>query len=143
MNGHSAVLSWLGQSLAIGGGLLMLAAALMALVRQPVRRRMIGATAVRIALLAPLLALGPKWLLIPVPETTAAPSVVNNLPQVRQQEQLADVPANQPVADPAAGELAFIFVPSPSEPVPAASPMPPAPAVEAPTAVAPVAQPQA
>src|SRR5438876_7290084 len=100
MSEQPAIFAWFVQCLAVGGGLLMLAAALMAIVRQPVRRRMIGATAVRIALLAPLLALGPKWLLIPVPATTAAPAVMNDLPQVRQQEQLADVLANQPVADP-------------------------------------------
>jgi beta-lactamase regulating signal transducer with metallopeptidase domain len=75
-----AVATWLVQTLAIGGSLLLLATILIAIVRQPSRRRMIGAVAVRIALLVPLLVLGPKWLRIPVVE--AAPA--SDAPPVKQ-----------------------------------------------------------
>jgi beta-lactamase regulating signal transducer with metallopeptidase domain len=140
MSERFAILSWLGQSLAIGGGLLMLAVVLMAVVRQPVRRRMIGAAAVRIALLAPLLALGPKWLLIPVPESQPA-QLVGDASEKRSESRFSEAsPTSQPANDAGVGELAFIFVPSPTEPSASQPPAVAAPAVEVPAPVAPPAQ---
>lgn len=58
--------TWLLQS-ALGGGLLLLVAwAVMTRSGQPVRRHRLGALGVTAALLAAVLALGPRWLVLPV-----------------------------------------------------------------------------
>src|SRR5947209_14810400 len=109
----SELVLWLAQSLAVGGGLLFLATCLMALVRQPVRRRMIGAAAVRIALLVPLFALAPKWLLIPVKEAPAA--VVGDASEKRQSGRFsAASPTAAAVEQPGGYDL--VFVPARTEP---------------------------
>ncbi len=73
--------SWLVHSLAASGLLLLLAAVMVLLVRQPARRRQIGSWSIRAALLLPLLALLPSWLIVPLPSpqaqtNIAAPTVV-------------------------------------------------------------------
>ncbi len=84
-------LPWLAQTLAVGGSLLLLASLLMVAVRQPSRRRMIGATALRIALIVPLLVLAPKWLRIQVQEEIKPTQAVAT--QLPSQPQHVDMPS--------------------------------------------------
>src|SRR5262249_9352572 len=73
---------WLIRTLAVGGGLLLVAAAAMAVVREPIRKRTIGSWAVRVSLLVPLLTLAPAWLNIQIaePASEPAPKVVAEAP---------------------------------------------------------------
>jgi beta-lactamase regulating signal transducer with metallopeptidase domain len=86
----SLAMPWLIQTLAVGASLLLIASLLMIAIREPSRRRTIGAMAVRIALLVPLLVLAPKWLRIPVNEDPAPAKNVVEQSQPMQSEQRAE-----------------------------------------------------
>src|SRR5262245_19130539 len=81
---------WLFHS-AVGVGLLLLLAwALLGLVRQPARRQRLGESGLAAALLVALLSLGPAWLLVAVP-----------LPSLFSPPPSSDTPASSPVTAPA------------------------------------------
>jgi beta-lactamase regulating signal transducer with metallopeptidase domain len=83
---HFEFATWLLQSLAAGGFVLLLASMSYALVRQPVRRRQTGAWAVRVALLVPALMLLPSWIYLPrfVKHVEPAEIVYNQQPEAQE-----------------------------------------------------------
>lgn len=119
----SQAADWLARAMMAGGSVLLIAWLFMAIVRQPIRRRMIGDVGVRVALLAPLLALGPQWLRVELPAepTTAA--------QPAPSDVVARIPVPRPIPIETAGPIApddtawVIAAPMPeSLPAPAENP---------------------
>jgi beta-lactamase regulating signal transducer with metallopeptidase domain len=127
MSATGTALGWLLHTL-LGGGLLLLAARLlMAGVRSPARRQRLGEWAMVSALLLPLLALGPAWLLVPLPAGPATAQAPDAAPierapeQAAPQEEAAPIPEDIIIAEvpPGVFELPPPEAPPPDETPPA------------------------
>jgi beta-lactamase regulating signal transducer with metallopeptidase domain len=131
MGATGTALGWLVHTL-LGGGLLLLAARLlMAGVRSPARRQRLGEWAMVAALLLPLLALAPAWLLVPLPTRPTPASAQEEAPTIPAPEQAAPegeapfLPEDVIIAEVPAGVLdlppAEALPPTEATPAPAAS----------------------
>jgi beta-lactamase regulating signal transducer with metallopeptidase domain len=125
MSATGTALGWLLHTLVGGGLLLLVARLLMAAVRSPARRQRLGEWAMVSALLLPLLALGPAWLLVPLPARPAAEAApAEPTPQpAAPPAEAAPLPEDVIIAEVPPG----VFELPPAEAPPAAE-VPPAPA---------------
>jgi beta-lactamase regulating signal transducer with metallopeptidase domain len=130
MGATGTALGWLVHTL-LGGGLLLLAARLlMAGVRSPARRQRLGEWAMVAALLLPLLALAPAWLLVPLPTRPTPASAQEEAPTIPAPEQAAPEAEAPPLPE----DVIIAEVPAGVLDLPPAEALPPPEAAPAPAA---------